>query len=142
VAKRRRKKSRSPRRGSSVRVVRVTRTKGSGASQTTSHRAAGLSITGVGPTGRIANSRPIIRARVRDEGASLSKRDIRLYLDGAEKIRFHYDRVSGRLSYNVRGVLSPGTHWVEIEAEAESGDSWGRSNSTARKEWTFTVARR
>ena len=141
MARRRRKNSRSPRR-SSVRVVRVTRTKGSGASQTTSYRAAGLSITGVGPTGRIASSRPTIRATVRDEGTNLSKRDIRLYLDGSEKIGFHYDRARGRLSYNVRGALSPGTHRVEIEAEAESGDSQGRSNSTARKEWTFTVARR
>jgi hypothetical protein len=141
VARRRRKNGRSPRR-SSVRVVTVTRTKGSGASQTTSYRAAGLSITGVGPTGRIASSRPTIRARVRDEGTNLSKRDIRLYLDGSEKIGFHYDRVSGRLSYRVRGALAPGTHRVEIEAEAESGDSQGRSNSTARKGWTFTVARR
>ena len=141
MARRRRKNSRSPRR-SSVRVVRVTRTKGSGASQTTSHRAAGLSITGVGPTGRIASPRPTIRATVRDEGTNLSKRDIRLYLDGSEKIRFHYDRVSGRLRYRVRGALAPGTHRVEIEAEAESGDSQGRSNSTARKGWTFTVARR
>ena len=141
MARRRRKNGRSPRR-SSVRVVTVTRTKGSGASQTTSYRAAGLSITGVGPTGRIASSRPTIRATVRDEGTNLSKRDIRLYLDGSEKIRFHYDRVSGRLSYRVRGALAPGTHRVEIEAEAESGDSRGRSNSTARKGWTFTVARR
>ena len=78
---------------------------------------------------------------MRDEGTSLSKRDIRLYLDGSEKIRFRYDRASGRLRYRVRGALSPGTHRVEIEAEAESGDSRGRSNSTARKEWTFTVAR-
>ncbi len=142
MAKRRRKKSRSPRRGSSVRVVRVTSTKGSGASQTTSYRRGGLSITGVGPTGKIASSRPTIRATVRDEGVNLSKRDISLYLDGSEKIGFHYDRVSGRLRYRVRGALSPGTHWVEIEAEAESGDSQVRSNSTARKEWTFTVARR
>jgi hypothetical protein len=141
VARRRRKNGRSSRR-SSVRVVRVTRTKGSGASQTTSYRAAGLSITGVGPTGRIASSRPTIRATVRDEGTNLSKRDISLYLDGSEKIGFHYDRVSGRLRYRVRGALSPGTHWVEIEAEAESGDSQVRSNSVARKEWTFTVARR
>jgi hypothetical protein len=141
VARRRRKNGRSSRR-SSVRVVRITKTRGSGASQTTSYRAAGLSITGVGPTGKIANPRPTIRATVRDERTNLSKRDIRLYLDGSEKIRFHYDRVSGRLRYRVRGALSPGTHWVEIEAEAESGDSQVRSNSTARKEWTFTVARR
>ena len=141
MARRRRKNARSPRR-SSVRVVTVTRTKGSGASQTTSYRAAGLSITGVGPTGRIASSRPTIHATVRDAGTDLSKRDISLYLDGSEKIRFRYDRVSGRLRYRVRGALSPGTHRVEIEAEAESGDSQVRSNSTASKEWTFTVARR
>ena len=79
---------------------------------------------------------------MRDEGVNLSKRDISLYLDGSEKIRFHYDRVGGRLRYHVRGALSAGTHWVEIEAEAESGDSQVRSNSIARKEWTFTVARR
>lgn len=141
MAKRRRRNSRNPRRRSSVRVVRVTRTEGSGASQTTSYRTGGLSITRVGPTGKIESSRPTIRATVRDEGTNLSKRDIRLYLDGSEKIRFRYDRVSGRLSYNVRGTLSSGTHWVEIEAEAESGDNRGRSNSTARKGWTFTVAR-
>ena len=141
MARRRRKNGRSSRR-SSVRVVRITRTRGSGASQTTSYRAAGLSITGVGPTGKIANPRPTIHATVRDAGTDLSKRDISLYLDGSEKSMFHYDRVSGRLKYRVRGALSPGTHWVEIEAEAESGDSQVRSNSTARKEWTFTVARR
>jgi len=143
VARRRRKNSRSSRRSSrsSVRVVRVTRTKGSGADQTTSYRTGGLSITGVGPTGKVANSRPTIRATVRDEGTNLSKRDIKLYLDGAEKTRFHYDRASGRLSYHVGGALSSGTHRVEIEAEAESGDSQGQFNSTARKGWTFTVAR-
>jgi len=114
VARRRRKNSRSSRRSSrsSVRVVRVTRTKGSGADQTTSYRTGGL-----------------------------SKRDIKLYLDGAEKTRFHYDRASGRLSYHVGGALSSGTHRVEIEAEAESGDSQGQFNSTARREWTFMVAR-
>ncbi len=80
---------------------------------------------------------------MRDEGTNLSKRDIKLYLDVAEKTRFHYDRASGRLSYHVGGALSSGTHRVEIEAEAESesGDSQGQFNSTARKGWTFTVAR-
>ncbi len=94
----------------------------------------------MGPTGRVASSRPTVRATVRDEGTSLSKRDIRLYLDGSEKTKFHYDRASGRLSYHVGGTLSSGTHRVEIESE--SGDSQGRFNSTARKGWTFTVARR
>ncbi len=121
--------------------VRVTRTKGSGSSQTTSYRTGGVSITGVSPTGRVANPRPTIEATVRGEGTNLSKRDIRLYLDGSEKTRFHYEQASGRLSYHVGHALSSGSHRVEIEVESESEDRQGRSNSTARKKWTFTVRR-
>lgn len=133
----RKRNNRNSRRSS----VRVTRTKGSGANKTTSYSTGGLSITGMGPTGKVAGSRPTIRATVRDEGTSLSKRDIKLYLDGSEKTRFHYDPASGRLSYRVGNALSSGAHRVEIEAGAESGDSQGRFDSTARKRWTFTVAR-
>lgn len=136
----RRRKRNSP--NSRTTSVRVTRTKGSGSSQTTSYRTGGISITGVGPTGRIAGSRPTIRATVRDQGGSLSKNDIRLYLDGSEKTRFHYDQASGRLSYYVGRALSPGTYKVTIEAEFESSDNQGRLSGTARKRWTFTVARR
>lgn len=121
--------------------VRVTRTKGSGSSQTTSYRTGGLSITGMSPTGRVANPRPTIEATVRGEGTNLSKRDIRLYLDGSEKTRFHYEQASGRLSYHVGHALSSGSHRVEIDVESESEDSRERSNSTARKKWTFTVRR-
>lgn len=120
--------------------VRVTRTKGSGASETTSYRTSGLSITGVSPTGRISGARPTIRATVRDEGTNLSKKDIRFYLDGSEKSRFHYDPASGRLSHRIGRALSSGVHRVEIEAEAQSGDDQGSSSGTARKGWTFTVA--
>ncbi len=134
----RRRRRRSPRGFS----VRVTRTKGSGASQTTSYRTGGVSIAGVGPTGRIASSRPTIRATVRDPGGGLSKKNIKLYLDGSEKTRFHYDQASGYLSHYVGRSLSPGTHEVRIEAESESSDSQGRLSGTARKRWTFTVARR
>lgn len=134
--RRRGKKGRTSRSSS----VRVTRTKGSGANQTTSYRTGGLYITGTGPTGKVAGSRPTLRATVRGEGTSLSKRDIKLYLDGSEKTRFHYEQASGRLSYHVGNALSSGVHRVEIEAESESGDSRGRFNSTARKKWTFTVA--
>jgi hypothetical protein len=94
------------------------------------------------PTGRVAGSRPNIRATVRDEGGGPSKRGIRLYLDGSEKTRFHYDPASGRLSHRVGNALSSGVHRVEIEAESESGDDQGRTSGTARKRWTFTVARR
>jgi len=138
VPRKRRRNSRNPRQSS----VRVTRTKGSGASQTTSYRTGGLSVTGMSPTGRIAGSRPTIRATVRDQGTSLSKNDIKFYLDGSEKTRFHYDQASGHLSYRVGGALSAGTHEVKIEAESESGDNQGQLSGTARKRWTFTVARR
>ena len=94
------------------------------------------------PTGRIAGSRPTIRATVRDQGTSLSKRDIKLYLDGSEKSRFHYDPSSGQLSYYVGNVLSPGTHEVKIEAESSSSEGQAQFSGTARKRWTFTVARR
>ena len=136
---RRRRRNRPGPRGSSV---RVTRTKGSGPGQTTNYSTGGLSITGLGPTGRVASSRPTIRATVRDQGSSLSKRDIKLYLDGSEKSRFHYDQSSGRLSYYVGNALSPGTHEVKIEAESRSSQSQAQLSGTARKRWTFTVARR
>ncbi len=141
MSRRRRRRGRRNGRTPRWTSVRVTRTKGSGSSQTTSYRAGGLSITGMAPIGRVANPRPTIRATVRDEGASLSKRDIKLYLDGSEKTRFHYDPASGRLSHRVGGALSSGAHRVEIEAEAESGDDQGRFSGKARKKWTFTVAR-
>jgi hypothetical protein len=138
LSRRRRRRRRGPRWSS----VRVTRTRGSGTSQTSSYRTGGISITGMGPTGRIASSRPTIRATVRDPGTSLSKKNIRLYFDGSEKTRFHYDQASGYLSHYVGRALSPGTHEVRIEAESESSDSHGRLSGTASKRWTFTVARR
>lgn len=94
------------------------------------------------PTGRIAGSRPTIRATVRDQGTSLSKRDIRLYLNGSEKSRFHYDPSSGQLSYYVGNALPPGTHEVKIEAESRSSQNQAQIGGTSRKRWTFTVARR
>ncbi len=137
MPRRRRRRGRGPRRTS----VTVTRTKGSGSSKTTSYRTGGISITGTVPTGRIAGSRPTIRATVRDQGGSLSKKDIKLYLDGSEKTRFHYNEASGGLSYYVGNALPPGAHRVEIEAEAEAGDDKGQISGKARKKWTFTVAR-
>lgn len=132
--RRRRSKRRRPR-GSSV---RVTRTK---SGKTTSYHTGGLSITGIGPTGRVTASRPTIRATVRDRGTTLPKMDIRLYLDGSEKSRFHYDPSSGRLSYYVGGALSPGTHEVRIEAEAESSGDEARTGGKSSKRWTFSVKR-
>ena len=138
MSRRRRRNRRGPR-GSSV---RVTRTKGSGAGQTKSYSTGGISITGMSPTGRVASSRPTVRATVRDQGTSLSKRDIRLYLDGSEKSRFHYEEASGQLSYYVGNALSSGTHEVKIEAESGFSADQAQFSGTARKRWTFTVARR
>ena len=138
MPRRRRRGSRGPR-GSSV---RVTRTRGSGAGRTESYQTGGLSITGMGPTGRITSSRPTIRATVIDRGTGLSKRDIKLYLDGSEQSRFHYNEASGQLRHYVGRALSPGTHEVRIEAEAESSGDKTRFGGTASRRWTFMVVRR
>jgi hypothetical protein len=141
--RRRRSRLRSRLRGSRGTSVRVTTTRGSGSSKTTSYRTGGLSITGVGPTGRIARSPNLtIRAIVRDYGGRLSRKGIRLYLDGSEKSRVHYDQASGSLTHYVGRALSAGTHEVRIEAESESSDKHGRSGGSATKRWTFTVVRR
>lgn len=122
--------------------IRVTRTRGSGTSQTSSYRTGGISISGVGPTGRVASTRLTVKATVWDQGGSLSKGDIKLYLDGSEKSRFHYDQASGRMTYYVGRALSPGIHEVRIEAEAADSGEVGQHSGTASKRWTFTMVRR
>jgi hypothetical protein len=92
-----------------------------------------ITISSVSPSGNVGNPVATVRARVEAEGTNLSKRDIRLYLDGAEQRRFYYGRATGNLSYHP-GMLSSGTHTVEIVATA------GQGNSTSRKSWTFTVS--
>jgi hypothetical protein len=92
-----------------------------------------ITIASVSPSGNVANPVPTVRATVEAEGANLSKRDIRLYLDGAEQRRFYYGRTTGNLSYHP-GLLSSGTHTVEIVATS------GQGSSTARKNWTFSVS--
>jgi len=139
---RRRRRNRRRRGGSRGTSVRVVRTKGSGSSRTTSYRTGGVSITGVGPTGRVSSTHLTVRATVWDQGGSLTRGDIRLYLDGSEKSRFHYDQASGRMTYYVGRALSPGIHEVRIEAEAAGSDEEGQHTGTASKRWTFTVVRR
>jgi hypothetical protein len=92
-----------------------------------------ITISSVSPSGNVGNPVPTVRATLEAEGSNLSKGDIRLYLDGAEQRRFYYGRVTGNLSYHP-GMLSSGTHTVEIVATA------GQGNSTSRKSWTFTVS--
>jgi hypothetical protein len=92
-----------------------------------------ITIASVSPNGNVGNPVPTVRATVEAEGTNLSKRDIRLYLDGAEHRRFYYGRATGNLSYHP-GMLSSGTHTVEIVATA------GQGGSTSKKSWTFTVS--
>ena len=93
-------------------------------------------ITSVGPTGVVNSPNPTIQAIVEDRyGVLLSEDDIDVYLDG-QPMRFDYGESSGRLSCPTGG-LSSGTHAVEIEAIIET--NYG--SRTARKRWTFMVAR-
>jgi hypothetical protein len=92
-----------------------------------------ITISSVSPSGNVGNPVPTVRATVEAEGANLSKRDIRLYLDGAEQRRFYYGRATGNLSYHP-GMLSSGTHTVEIVATS------GQVSSTSKKSWTFSVS--
>src|SRR5215218_7957411 len=131
--RRRRRRRRGPRNNS----VRVTTTRSSGSNRTTNYRTGGLSITGVGPTGRVVRSPNLtIRATLWDYGGGLSRNGIRLYLDGSEKSRIRYDQASGNLSYYVGRTLSPGTHEVRIEVDSESSNRQGQTSGSARKRWT------
>jgi hypothetical protein len=79
---------------------------------------------------------------VRDYGGGLSRNGIRLYLDGSEKRRVHYDQASGSLTHYVGRAISPGTHEVRVEAQSEASDKQGSSSGSATKRWTFTVVGR
>ena len=116
-------------------VSKATSRTGSANKRGGGHTGSGGSITiaSVSPSGNVDNPVPTVRATLEAEGSNLSKRDIRLYLDGAEQRRFYYGRATGNLSYHP-GMLSSGTHTVEIVATA------GQGNSTSRKSWTFTVS--
>ena len=138
-----RRRRRGRRRGPRNNSIRATTTRSSGSNKTTNYRTSGLSITGVGPTGRVARSPNLtIRATVRDYGGGLSRNGIRLYLDGSEKSRVHYDQATGTLTHYVGRALSPGTHEVRIEAQSDASDKQGGSSGSATKRWTFTVVGR
>lgn len=116
-------------------VNKATSRTGAGTKRGGSRRGSGgaISITSASPSGNVTNPAPTVRATVKAEGSNLSKRDVRLYLDGAEQRRFYYGRGTGTLSYRPTGMLSDGTHTVEIVATGDGG------RSTATKSWTFTV---
>jgi hypothetical protein len=119
-------------------VVERTASKTTSTTRSPAQRSGGprgsrgaITIASVSSSGNVGNPVPTARATVEAEGANLRKRDIRLYLDGAEQRRSYYGRVTGNLSYNP-GMLSCGTHTIEIVANI------GQGNHTAKKSWTFT----
>ena len=120
-------------------VVERTVSKATSTTESPTRRSGGprgsrgaITIVSVSPTGNVGNPVPTVRATVEAEGSDLSKRDIRLYLDGAEQRRFYYDKATGNLSYHP-GMLSSGIHTIEIVAKP------GQESRTAKKSWTFTV---
>ena len=116
-------------------ISKATSRTGSGTKRGGGRTGSGgaITIASVSPSGNVGNPVPTVRATLEAEGSNLSKGDIRLYLDGAEQRRFYYGRATGNLSYHP-GMLSSGTHTVEIVATA------GQGNSTSRKSWTFTIS--
>src|SRR5215204_1287052 len=94
-----------------------------------------ITIASVSPSGNVSNPVPTIRAKIEAEGMNPPKSEVRMYFDGAEQRRFYYGRATGNLSYRPTGMLSAGTHTVEIVASGDQG------RSTAKKSWTFTVSR-
>ena len=116
-------------------VSKATSRTGSSIKRSGGSRGSGgaITISSVSPSGNVGNPVPTVRAKVEAEGANLTKRDIRLYLDGAEQRRFYYGRATGNLSYHP-GMLSSGSHAVEIVATS------GQGSSTATKSWTFSVS--
>jgi hypothetical protein len=117
-------------------VSKATSRTGSGTKRGGGRTGSGggtITISSVSPSGNVGNPVPTVRAKVEAEGTNLSKRDIRLYLDGAEQRRFYYGRATGDLSYHP-GMLSSGSHTVEIVATSVQG------SSTSKKSWTFTLS--
>ena len=110
---------------------------GSGSKRGKGRRGSGNAITiaSVSPSGNVGNPVPTIRAKVEAEGMNPPKSEVRMYFDGAEQRRFYYGRATGNLSYRPTGMLSAGTHTVEIVASGDQG------RTTAKKSWTFTVSR-
>jgi hypothetical protein len=118
-------------------VQKATGRTGSGTKRSGGRTGSGgaITIASVSPSGNVSKPVPTIRAKVEAEGMNPTKSEVRMYFDGAEQRRFYYGRATGNLSYRPTGMLSAGTHTVEIVASGDQG------RSTAKKSWTFTVSR-
>lgn len=74
---------------------------------------------------------PAIRATVADNLTDLAKVNIKLYVDGARKTNFSYDRATNRLTYT-SGNLANKRHTTRIIATDAAGN-------ISSKTWRFTV---
>ncbi|MGI9049906.1 MAG: S8 family serine peptidase, partial [Rubrobacteraceae bacterium] len=86
------------------------------------------------PSSRVRDRTPTVRATVRDNRTNLTKRQIRLYVDGRRRGRFAYDRARDQLRYTTPR-LSLGRHVVKIIANDAAGN-------VVRRSWAFRVVRR
>jgi hypothetical protein len=86
---------------------------------------------------------PTIKAKVTDKDNNdndnndnkLSKRDIKLYLDGDQERDFSYRRSRGLLEFTPENNLSFGKHTVKVVVKAGQGEK-------AQEKWSFRVEER
>jgi hypothetical protein len=86
---------------------------------------------------------PTIKAKVTDKDNNdndnndnkLSKRDIKLYLDGDQERDFNYRRSRGLLEFTPENNLSFGKHTVKVVVKAGQGEK-------AQEKWSFRVEER
>lgn len=78
-----------------------------------------------------ADRTPLIAATVRDAQSDLAKSNIRLFVDGARKTNFSYNRTTDRMTYTSTN-LTPGRHTVRIVATDPQGLATSRT-------WRFNV---
>jgi hypothetical protein len=86
---------------------------------------------------------PTIKAKVTDKDNNdddnndnkLTKRDIKLYLDGDQERDFSYRRSRGLLEFTPENNLSFGKHTVKVVVKAGQGEK-------AKEKWSFRVEER
>ncbi|CAN5576762.1 hypothetical protein BH24ACT18_BH24ACT18_13140 [soil metagenome] len=84
------------------------------------------------PNSTTADTTPTISGVVKDRKTNLAKKNIKLFVDGAQVTSFAYSRRTDRLAYTPPVAMADAAHTVRIEAR-------DADRKTARKAWTFTV---
>lgn len=86
------------------------------------------------PGSATGNRKPPVKARAKDNVTDLTKRNMKLFLDGRRIDTFSYDRDRNLLSYTPRAQLAYGRHTVKIEATDEAGNR-------AVESWRFRIVK-